>query len=48
MLPTGVIVVTVLENPATVFIAVHTITFVGLVNVQGGEGKKMLGIVMGQ
>jgi hypothetical protein len=27
---------------------VHTITFVGLVNVQGGEGKKMLGIVMGQ
>jgi len=41
-------VVTVLEKPATVFIAMHMITFVRLVNVQGWEGKKMLGVVMGQ
>jgi hypothetical protein len=45
---TGVTVVTVLEKPATVFISMHMITFVPLVNVQHGEGKKMLGVVMGQ
>jgi len=47
-LPNGVTVVTVLEKPAAFFIAMHMITFVPLVNVHGGEGKKMSGAVMGQ
>jgi hypothetical protein len=46
--PNGVTVVTVLEKPAAFFIAVHMITFIPLINVRGGEGKKMLGVVMGQ
>lgn len=43
-LPTGVIVVTVLEKPATVVIDLHMITFVPLVNVHGGDCKKMSGL----